>query len=77
VTHRVVQAVHADLILVMDGGQIVERGRHQDLVAAGGLYQRLYDEASGTPADPREPTPAGIPPAPKERARQDPVLAAR
>jgi ATP-binding cassette subfamily B protein len=32
----------ADLILVMDGGRIVERGRHSDLVARGGLYAELY-----------------------------------
>jgi ABC-type multidrug transport system fused ATPase/permease subunit len=32
----------ADQILVIDEGRIVERGTHQSLVAAGGLYANLY-----------------------------------
>jgi ABC-type multidrug transport system fused ATPase/permease subunit len=32
----------ADQILVVDGGRVVERGRHLDLLAAGGLYAELY-----------------------------------
>jgi ATP-binding cassette subfamily B protein len=33
----------ADLILVMDRGQIVERGTHEDLLALNGLYAQLYE----------------------------------
>ena len=33
----------ADEILVLDRGRIVERGRHEELLAAGGLYQELYE----------------------------------
>ena len=33
---------HADLILVVDDGRIVERGTHAELVGAGGLYAELY-----------------------------------
>ena len=33
---------HADLILVVDDGRIVERGTHGELVARGGLYADLY-----------------------------------
>lgn len=40
--HRLSAVVHADLILVMQDGQIIERGRHDDLVAAGGWYATTY-----------------------------------
>jgi ABC-type antimicrobial peptide transport system ATPase subunit len=34
--------MHADQILVLDEGRVVERGDHQSLVAAGGVYAELY-----------------------------------
>jgi ATP-binding cassette, subfamily B, bacterial len=42
IAHRLSTVRDADLILVMDDGRIVERGRHHELVAAGGLYAELY-----------------------------------
>jgi ATP-binding cassette subfamily B protein len=42
IAHRLSTVRDADLILVVDGGTIVERGRHADLVTAGGLYAELY-----------------------------------
>lgn len=33
----------ADLILVMDRGEVVQRGTHAELLAAGGLYRTLHD----------------------------------
>ncbi|MFG1606272.1 ABC transporter ATP-binding protein [Actinoplanes sp. NPDC049265] len=42
IAHRLSTVRDADLILVMDDGRIVERGRHDELVAAGGLYAELY-----------------------------------
>jgi ATP-binding cassette subfamily B protein len=36
----------ADLILVVENGQVVERGRHEDLLAAGGVYARHYEQFS-------------------------------
>ncbi len=42
IAHRLSTVRDADLILVLDDGRIVERGRHDELVAAGGLYAELY-----------------------------------
>jgi ATP-binding cassette subfamily B protein len=42
IAHRLATIQDADQILVIDGGRIVERGRHEELVAAGGLYADLY-----------------------------------
>ena len=42
IAHRLSTITNADMILVMDQGEIVERGRHDELYAAGGLYADLY-----------------------------------
>jgi len=42
IAHRLSTVREADLILVVDEGEIVERGRHDDLLAGGGLYAELY-----------------------------------
>ncbi len=52
IAHRLSTVRDADLILVVSGGRIVERGRHDELIAARGAYYRLYtrqyeDEATG------------------------------
>ncbi|MCW5943667.1 MAG: ABC transporter ATP-binding protein [Fimbriimonadaceae bacterium] len=44
IAHRLSTIHAADQILVVDGGRIVERGRHTDLLAQGGLYAKLYNE---------------------------------
>jgi ATP-binding cassette subfamily B protein len=43
IAHRLSTILAADLILVMDRGQIVERGTHTQLLEKGGLYARLYE----------------------------------
>jgi subfamily B ATP-binding cassette protein MsbA len=43
IAHRLSTVQRADLILVVEGGRIVERGTHASLVSAGGTYRRLYD----------------------------------
>jgi subfamily B ATP-binding cassette protein MsbA len=41
IAHRLSTVMHADLIVVMDRGRIVETGTHQELVAKQGLYNSL------------------------------------
>ena len=41
ISHRVSAVMHADQILVLEDGEIVERGTHADLISAGGTYARL------------------------------------
>ncbi|WP_028552733.1 ABC transporter ATP-binding protein [Paenibacillus sp. UNC451MF] len=42
-THRLSAVQHANLILVMDNGRIVEQGRHEELLSKGGWYKEQYD----------------------------------
>jgi ATP-binding cassette, subfamily B, bacterial MsbA len=42
IAHRLSTVIHADQILVLDRGRIVERGSHQDLLGLRGVYFRLY-----------------------------------
>jgi ATP-binding cassette subfamily B protein len=43
IAHRLSTVRRADLILVMDRGQIVERGTHAELLQRGGLYKEIHD----------------------------------
>jgi ATP-binding cassette subfamily B protein len=58
IAHRLSTILRADQILVYDRGRIVERGRHEELLAAGGLYARLYHEQFEVPTE----VPAGAAP---------------
>jgi ATP-binding cassette subfamily B protein len=44
VAHRLSTIRHADLVLVLDHGKIIERGQHEDMLAAGGVYAEMYTQ---------------------------------
>jgi len=43
ITHRIATIRRADVIFVMNDGELVERGKHEELLAAKGLYRELYE----------------------------------
>ena len=47
ISHRITTLSKADQILVLDKGRIIERGSHDELKAAGGIYQKIYEIQSG------------------------------
>jgi ATP-binding cassette subfamily B protein len=57
IAHRLSTVRDADQILVVDAGRIVERGSHEDLLRAGGLYSELYRTQFAT-QERQEPSPA-------------------
>jgi len=68
IAHRLSTIISADQILVIDGGQVTERGTHEQLLAEGGLYTELYhtqfaSQASGNARYDSEPPGATAEPA--------------
>ena len=48
ITHRVMTAKDADLIVVLDDGRVAEMGKHEDLIKQEGLYKDIYEIQSQT-----------------------------
>ncbi|MEO5905063.1 MAG: ABC transporter ATP-binding protein, partial [Gemmatimonadaceae bacterium] len=51
IAHRLSTIESADQILVIEGGEIVERGTHRQLIALNGRYRQLYDKQYGAERD--------------------------
>jgi ATP-binding cassette subfamily B protein len=43
IAHRIQSVMNADLILVMDKGEIVQRGKHEELVQQDGMYRQIFE----------------------------------
>jgi len=56
VAHRLSTIRRADAIVVVVRGRIVERGRHDELLARAGDYRQLYDRQFGADTDGAEPS---------------------
>jgi subfamily B ATP-binding cassette protein MsbA len=60
IAHRLETVADADVIFVLDGGRLVEQGRHDELMARGGLYAQLVADQVGMLADSGGPSPAQL-----------------
>ncbi|MEU8163269.1 ABC transporter ATP-binding protein [Micromonospora parva] len=74
IAHRLSTIRAADQILVVEAGRIVERGRHNDLLAAGGRYHELYrTQFADQTTAPEDPPASEHPPAQETPALEQPT----
>lgn len=59
ISHRITTVMHADNIIVMDGGRIAESGTHAQLLRKNGIYKRICDLQTALPEDLKEADNAG------------------
>jgi ATP-binding cassette subfamily B protein len=75
IAHRLSTIRDADLILVMESGSIVEQGTHDELLAKGGAYSRLYEAQFAAPTAEEEaptvPALVGAPPTAAQIVREE------
>ena len=67
IAHRLSTIAHADRIVVLENGRIVEHGRHDELMAASGRYREMVELQTSPPASPR-PAKHGLAHAPTAQA---------
>lgn len=60
IAHRLRSISTADHIVVLDGGRIAEQGTHEQLLARGGLYHRLWTAQTGSATEPGDPVVSAI-----------------
>ena len=56
IAHRLSTLAHADRIIVLEGGRIIQQGTHAELVEAKGLYRRLWTIQTALENELLEPT---------------------
>ena len=56
IAHRLATVIQADQLLVIEDGRLVERGTHEELLARGGAYQRLFQSQLFLPGPQGHPT---------------------
>lgn len=74
IAHRLATIRHADRILVIQDGRIVEQGTHEQLLKANGHYREMWDVQTGSRRRPRVPRTSAVPTQPTAKPRPSSTL---